>query len=115
MTTIDIPLAAVEPAVAAEERAAQAAQAELRFLESIRRRVAWQVEQAVRLRSADDDAPLDLLDIGSLWQLVEAHPHEPRAREWRAFLAELREIADDDGRLPDFLERLVSVVFGELL
>lgn len=89
--------------------------AEARFLEELRRRVAWQAEEASRQRVAVPREPLDLLDAGALERLVQAHPDAPRADEWRAFLVELRYLADDQGRLPATLERLVRVVFADLL
>lgn len=118
MTTIDhiaMPaLADAQPTL--EELAAQAALAEQRFLDSVRRRVAWQSEQAARLRALPrEPQPFDLLDLGALTRLVAGHPAAPRAAEWSAFLDELRELADENGRLPGILERLVRVVFAELL
>jgi hypothetical protein len=96
---------------------ADAAAAEERFLEAIRARIAWQVEQAGRLRAVERQpgAALDVLDVAALAWLVEQRPEAQRAPEWRAFIGELHELADEDGRLPDALERLVRVVFAELL
>jgi hypothetical protein len=118
VTTIDhIAMPAVESRPSAEETAAQASLAEQRFLDSVRRRVAWQAEQAARLRALPREpaAPPDLLDLRVLEKLLVAAPVAPRTAEWTAFLEELRELADDDGRLPEVLERLVSVVFADLL
>jgi hypothetical protein len=94
---------------------ADAEAAEARFLDELRRRVAWQAEEASRQRVAVPATPLDLLDAGTLERLVEAHPEAGRAAEWRAFLVELRYLADDQGRLPATLERLVRVVLADLL
>jgi hypothetical protein len=101
----------------AAELPADAAEAEVRFLEELRSRVAWQAEEAARLRlRAGTPAPsVDLLDANALELLVHAHPEAPRAAEWRAFLAELRYLADDRGRLPATLERLIRVVLADLL
>ena len=119
MTTIDhiaVPHVA-EAKPTAEELAVQAALAEARFLDSVRRRVAWQAEQAARLRALPraPRTPLDLLDVAVLERLVAEHPTAPRAAEWRAFVGELRELAGADGRLPEIVDRLVAVVFDELL
>jgi hypothetical protein len=92
--------------------------AELRYLDELRRRVAWQADAAALLRTrAARHAPLlvDPLELSDLFRLVESRPHAPRAREWRAFLAELQFLADADGRLPAWLERLVRVVLADLL
>lgn len=89
--------------------------AEARFLADLRRRVAWQAEEAARQRVAVPVEPLDLLDARALEALVHAHPEAERAAEWRAFLAELRYLADDHGRLPATLERLVRIVLADLL
>jgi hypothetical protein len=94
---------------------ADAAAAEARFLDELRRRVSWQAEAAAQQRDAVPAEPLDLLDAGELERLVQAHPDAERAAEWRAFLAELRYLADDQGRLPATLERLVRVVLADLL
>jgi hypothetical protein len=53
MTTIEptVPVGIAEPA--AEDGAEQAALAERRYLDSIRRRVAWQSERAAALRDRD--------------------------------------------------------------
>ena len=58
---------------------------------------------------------VDPLQLSDLFRLVESRPHAPRAPEWRAFLAELQFLADADGRLPSWLERLVRVVLTDLL
>jgi hypothetical protein len=103
--------------VTAAELPTDPAAAEVRFLEDLRRRVAWQADEAarLRLRARRPAAPVDLLDANALELLVHAHPEAPRAAEWRAFLAELRYLADDRGRLPAALERLVRVVLADLL
>jgi hypothetical protein len=118
MTTIDYPAAGVADAQpTAEDIAARAALAETRFLDGVRRRVAWQADQAARLRALPRQpaAPLDVLDLNALCRLVAAVPAGPRTPEWTAFLEELCELAEPDGRLPEILERLVRVVFAELL
>ena len=92
-----------------------AAAAEARFLEELRRRVAWQAEEAARQRVVVPREPVDPLDAEALERLVQAHPNADRAAEWRSFLAELRYLADDQGRLPETLERLVRVVLADLL
>ena len=92
-----------------------AAAAEARFLEELRNRVSWQAAAAARQRVAAPAEPVDVLDAGALERLVQAHPDAPRADEWRAFLVELRYLADDQGRLPATLERLVRVVLADLL
>ena len=92
--------------------------AEARFLEDLRRRVSWQADAADVLRaraSRVEREAVDPLDALALERLVAARPHAPRAREWRAFLIELRELADEEGRLPASLERLVRVVLNDLL
>lgn len=94
----------------------QALAAEERFLEELRQRVGWQVSEAARQRARERVAePIDVLDADALGRLVRAHPEAPRAAEWRCFLAELRYLAADDGRLPASLERLVRVVLADLL
>jgi hypothetical protein len=97
--------AALDPATQAEER----------FLAELRQRVAWQSERAAALRAAAADPVADLRDLAALWRLVESRPDAPRAAEWRSFLIELRDLADESGRLPEFLERLVRVVLADLL
>jgi hypothetical protein len=93
-----------------------AAAAEERFLADLRERVAWQAEEAARLRAQERPvAALDPLDADALERLVHAHPHALRNAEWRCFLADLRFLVDADGRLPASLERLVRVVFADLL
>lgn len=92
-----------------------AVSAELRFLEEVRARVAWQAEKAARLREPASVPALDVLDVAVLERLVAAAPDAPRAGEWRLFVAELREVASPTGRLPENLERLVRVVLGDLL
>lgn len=117
MTTIEhIAVPAVE-ASTAEEIAQQAALAEERFLASVRRRVAWQAEEAARLRAlpAPPIGTFDVLDVGSLDRLLAGHTPGPRTAEWTAFLTELHDVSDDEGRLPEIVERLVRVVFAELL
>jgi hypothetical protein len=92
--------------------------AEQRFLESLRRRVAWQAEAAARLRAERPPAPgpaIDVLDLAAIEQLVASRPDAPRAQEWRLFLDELRFLAEPTGRLPGIVDRLVRVVFAELL
>jgi hypothetical protein len=87
-----------------------------RFLASLRDRVAWQARQAERIRNAVPTATrLDVLQIDELRRLVDAEGDRPRTREWQSFLAELDVLADDDGRLPAQLERLVRVVLADLL
>jgi hypothetical protein len=100
-------VSAPEGAVAAEQR----------FLDGLRRRVAWQAHAAARLRAERPPAQgtVDVLDVAALERLLAAHASALRAREWRLFLDELVEIADPGDRLPPLLERLVRVVFGELL
>jgi hypothetical protein len=88
--------------------------AEQRYLDVLRRRVAWQSEAAARLRGGHVGTPPDVLELATLRRLVAAAQDAPRAEEWRAFLGELSELAED-GRLPETLERLVRVVFAELL
>jgi hypothetical protein len=97
----------------APEAGKSAEAAEERFLDELRRRVAWQAEQAARQREAA--RPKDPLDTTVLWRLVEEHDDALRQSEWRAFLAELHELTDANGRLPASFERLVRTVFGELL
>ena len=87
-----------------------------RFLDEIRRRVAWQASAAARLRERPVEAgPVDPLDLAALQRLVAARPEARRHREWTAFLAELAELTDSDGRLPENLQGLVTVVLAELL
>lgn len=95
----------------------EAVAAEQRFLDDLRGRVAWQSEMAARLRtgSAGRTEPIDVLDADVLERLIAAHPEAPRNAEWRCFLAELRFLAGDDGRLPSSLERLVRAVLADLL
>jgi hypothetical protein len=114
VTTIDVTLPRASGPTA-EQRRAQAALAEERYLASVRRRVGWQAGRAEQLRAAERAPELDVLDVAALRRLVDAHPEAPRAAEWRAFLAELAELADTRGRLPEVLERLVRVVLAELL
>jgi hypothetical protein len=116
VTSIAAPQVA-EPEPTTDELAVQAALAEARFLDSVRRRVAWQAEQAARLRAIPraPKPPLDLLDVSVVERLLAEHASAPRAAEWAAFLEELRELADENGRLPDIVDRLVAVVFADLL
>ena len=95
----------------------QAASAEARFLEAVRRRVAWQAERAAaqREQARAPKEPLDLLDVDVLVRLVSTGPTSSRTAEWTAFVGELLELVDDDGRLPDTLERLVRVVLADLI
>lgn len=87
-----------------------------RFLTSLRDRVAWQARQAERIRNAVPAAMrLDVLQIDELRRLVDAEGDRPRTREWQSFLSELDVLADDAGRLPAQLERLVRVVLADLL
>ena len=87
-----------------------------RFLDDLRERVAWQSRVADERRAAERARPpaIDVLDIATLRRLVESHPDSPRNAEWRVLLCELEPIAET-GRLPEMLERLVTVVFAELL
>lgn len=108
------------PVAQADERQAAAelaALAEKRFLDTVRRRVAWQAGEAARQRAVRlDQAPApDLLDVAVLARLLETRPDAPRAAEWRVFVAELQEIADAEGRLPAVIERLVRFVLADLL
>jgi hypothetical protein len=91
--------------------------AEQRFLEELRRRVAWQAEAVARLRAEQPPAPapFDPLDFAALEGLVAANSAAPRAQEWQLFLEELEILVEADGRLPQLVERLVRVVFAELL
>jgi len=93
---------------------AEAEHTEQRFLERLRERVAWQAEQAELQRTRQRET-IDVLDAGTLERLVRGRPDAARNAEWRAFLAELRYLADDQGRLPAPLERLVRVVLADLL
>jgi hypothetical protein len=88
--------------------------AELRFLEEVRARVAWQADAASRLRGSTAQ-PLDVLDVASLERLVAGNTDSPRCAEWLSFLDELAFLAEPGGRLPVTLERLVRVVFADLL
>lgn len=95
-----------------------AAVAEERFLAELRDRVAWQAHQAAVQRtqaSPPPAEPVDVLDVLELMGIVERNSDEPRAAEWRAFLEELSFLADEGGRLPAALERLVRVVLADLL
>jgi hypothetical protein len=112
VTTIDVASAWAPEASAAPDTAALV---EERFLAELRARVAWQSDRAAALRAAVADPVPDPRDLGSLWRLVESRPDAPRAAEWRAFLIELRDLADERGRLPEYLERLVGVVLADLL
>jgi hypothetical protein len=91
--------------------------AEQRFLEELRQRVAWQAEKVARLRAEELTAPaaFDVLDFAALERLVASQPGARRAAEWRIFLEELRFLTDAGGRLPELVDRLVRVVFAELL
>ena len=93
------------------------AEAEARFLDGLRGRVAWQAERAAELRreAAVQHYTFDVLDPKSLAALVATRPDDVRGPEWRAFLAELDDLIEDDGRLPASLEGLVRLVFAELL
>src|SRR5581483_1948419 len=93
---------------------AEAEFTEQRFLEQLRRRVAWQAEQAEQQRSRQRQE-IDVLDADTLDRLIRARPDAARNAEWCAFLGELRYLADDAGRLPQSLERLVRVVLADLL
>lgn len=97
---------------AAPAAAAAAAAAQARYLDAVRRRVAWQAEAADRrVLPVRQGSPLDLR---WLEQRVAAMSHDPRADEWHAYLEELRPHAGADGRLPKQLESLVRSVFGGL-
>jgi hypothetical protein len=101
-----------------ETLALDPALAEERFLESLRRRVSWQAEQAARQRAhavASRPVALDPLDPAALAALIETRPDDVRAPEWRAFLAELDVLIEADGRLPASIEGLVRLVFTDLL
>jgi hypothetical protein len=92
--------------------------AEQRFLESLRRRVTWQSEEAERQRAAAIaayPAQHDPLDPAALAALIETRPDDVRAPERRAFLAEMEVLIEEDGRLPSSLEGLVRLVFADLL
>ena len=92
-----------------------AAAAELRFLETLRDRVAWPARRAAELRSMQPAPPFDVLEFRALTRLVDAHPYARRFAEWRMLLDELEPLVEPDGRLPAMLERLVFVVFADLL
>jgi hypothetical protein len=101
-----------------ERRTDAAGLVELRYLDELRRRVAWQADAAAVLRARAaraPRAPVDPLALPDLFRIVESRPHAARAPEWRSFLAELQFLGDAEGRLPSSLERLVRVVFADLL
>jgi hypothetical protein len=103
---------------AAPTAAEPATLVELRYLDELRRRVSWHADAADALRARARERshePVDVLDAAALERLVADRPHAPRAHEWRAFLGELRFLADTSGRLPANLERLVRVVLADLL
>jgi hypothetical protein len=103
-----------EPLGGVDSAPEDAVAAELRFLEEVRARVAWQADAASRLRGTIAE-PLDVLDVAALERLVAANADAPRAAEWLSFLDELAFLAEPGGRLPATLERLVRVVFADLL
>lgn len=90
---------------------------EERFLAALRERVAWQSRAAERRRAEElvRPQPVDVLNVAELIELVERDRTARRYDEWRAFLDELAELTESGGRLPAMLERLVRVVFAELL
>jgi hypothetical protein len=106
--------------------AGDATSAEAQFLDSLRRRVSWQSEKASRLRGgvaptapAVRDEPaaetVDIHDVSALGRLLDSRPDDPRAEEWRAFLDDLRILADSDGRLHEDYGCLVRAVLGDLV
>ena len=88
-----------------------------RFLAELRARVGWQAAVAAERRAVERAQPpsRDLRDPHVLARLVDEHADNPRAAEWRALIAELEPIVESDGRLPAMLDRLVSVVFADVL
>ena len=103
--------------------AGDASSAEAQFLDHLRRRVSWQSEKALRLRGgvavleARESAPevVDVHDVSSLQRLLDSRPDDPRTPEWRAFLDDLRILADSDGRLHEDYGCLVRAVLGDLV
>jgi hypothetical protein len=103
--------------------AGDASSAEAQFLDSLRRRVSWQSEKASRLRGGVTepgvrelaDEPVDVHDVSALGRLIDSRPDDPRAPEWRAFLDDLRILADSDGRLHEDYGCLVRAVLGDLV
>ena len=118
----------------------QAQQAQQRYLELLRRRVAWQAGAAYGTAEAEAAAepqrPREphvepvapatapsqarARALPTLWQLeslVAAHGGRfpEREPEWRAYLFQLRQHADARGRLPESLGAVVETAFAELL
>ncbi len=118
----------------------QAEQAQQRYLELLRQRVAWQAvaaygqpepEPAPALadvrpaavettRPSAGAAPVPRTTLPTLWQLEglvaanrESFPE--RAPEWEAYLFQLREHADTLGFLPERLGAVVETAFADLL
>lgn len=93
-----------------------AVELEERFLLELRERVAWQSHRAAERRAVErTPEPFDRLRVDSLAQLVERNSGHVRAAEWRMLVAELEPVAGPDGRLPEMIDGLVSVVFAEIL
>jgi hypothetical protein len=103
--------------------AGDAGSAEVQFLESLRRRVSWQSEKASRLRGGvtvpeareSTGEVVDVHDVSALERLLDSRQDDPRAPEWRAFLDDLRILADSDGRLHEDYGCLVRAVLGDLV
>ncbi len=99
--------------------AADADTAEAKFLVTLRRRVSWQSDAASRLRdpgqSAEPERIVNLRDVATVAALVATRPGDPRAVEWQDFVADLRVLADADGKLHEDYESLVRAVLGDLL
>ena len=119
----------------------QAQQAQQRYLELLRRRVAWQADAAYGRREPEavaepeahvepqqrplqqppaDVPPLRRGAIPTLWQLeclvAERGASFPdREPEWRAYLFQLRQHADTLGCLPESLGAVVETAFADLL
>lgn len=93
--------------------------AEEKFLVTLRRRVSWQSDTAARLRNPAPPPELspfvNLRDVATVAALVASRPGDPRAAEWQDFIADLRVLADADGKLHEDYEPLVRAVLADLL
>ena len=106
-------------------RPAEALAAERRYLDELRRRIAWQAE-AAHARDEREAAVAPVRDAPpprsapTLWELEalarrHAAEYPECAEEWSSTLYALRPYAEPDGRLPAELRPVVEAAFGALL
>ncbi len=96
------------------EAAQHAADAEARFLDELRRRVAWQAEAAYPKLPSQRPPRRTLADLE---RLVAERGHEfpDRVDEWRWQICYLRFHAAADGSLPPAFDGFVDAAFSGLV